>query len=174
MPRHALANDERRFVASARVGRLATSTTQGRPHIVPVCFELLDGDIYIGLDSKPKSVDVLKLRRVRNIASNPRAALMVDRYSDDWSQLGYVLIIARAALVLDEGERSDAVRALRRKYVQYQTLLPDDAPVIRLGPVRISSWGDLTPWEPSSASEAEASSPERAALTEHRSGRADV
>ena len=174
MPRHVLADDVRRFVASARVGRLATSTTQGRPHIVPVCFELLDGEIYIGLDSKPKSVDVLKLRRVRNIVSNPRAALMVDRYSDDWSQLGYVLIATAAALVVDDGERSDAVRALKRKYVQYQTLLPDDAPVIRLRPVRVSSWGDLTPWESSSASETDVSSPERAALAGHGNTPADV
>ena len=147
MPRHVLADDEERFVASARVGRLATSTSDGQPQVIPVCFEMLNGDIYIGLDSKPKSVGVLKLRRVRNVVSNPMAALIVDRYSEDWSQLGYVLITADAALVLNDGERFDAILALKRKYLQYQALLSDDAPVIRLKPLRVTSWGDLTPWE---------------------------
>ena len=141
-----LADEVRRFVVSARVGRLATATTEGLPHAVPVCFELLGDDIYIGLDAKPKSVDVLKLRRVRNIGSNPQAAFIVDRYSEDWSQLGYALVTVDAALVLGEEERSRAVRALRRKYVQYQELLPDDAPVIKLTPRRVASWGDLTPF----------------------------
>ncbi len=146
MPRRDLSDDEARFLASARVGRLATSTSDGLPHAVPVCFVLVGDSIYIGLDAKPKSVDLLKLRRVRNITSNPRASLIVDRYSDDWSQLGYVLVGADAGLVTDEGERRLAVKALRSKYVQYETLLPDDAPVIRLRPDRITSWGDLTPW----------------------------
>ena len=146
MPRRDLSGDEARFLASARVGRLATSTPDGVPHAVPVCFVLADGCIYIGLDAKPKSVDLLKLRRVRNITSNPRVSLIVDRYSDDWSRLGFVLVGADASLVSDEGERMRAVGVLRSKYAQYETLLPDDAPVIRLMPNRITSWGDLTPW----------------------------
>ena len=154
MPRRVLADDERQFVASARVGRLATSTTDGRPHAVPVCFELFGEDVYVGLDSKPKSVDALKLRRVRNIVSNPQTALVVDRYAEDWSSLGYVLITADAALVTDEDERRNAINALRHKYHQYQDLLSGDAPVIRLSPVRVTSWGDLTPWGPIAGIEA--------------------
>ena len=148
MPRRVLSDEEKRFVASARVGRLATSTPDGMPHVVPVCFALLDDSIYIGLDAKPKSVDVMKLRRVRNITSNPRASLIVDRYSDDWDELGYVLVTADASLVSDDHERANAIAALRRKYVQYQTLLADEAPVIKLRPLRVSSWGDMTPWNP--------------------------
>ena len=143
MSPNVLADDERLFVAGARVGRLATSTAEGRPHVIPVCFELVGEDIYIGLDAKPKSVDLLKLRRVRNITSNPQAAFIVDRYSEDWSQLGYVLVTVDAVLVRDEVERSDATQALRRKYAQYQALLPADAPVIRLRPQRVTSWGCL-------------------------------
>ena len=153
MPRRVLSDEEERFVASARVGRLATSTPDGLPHVVPVCFELLGDSIYIGLDAKPKTVDVLKLRRVRNIVSNPRVALIVDRYSDDWSQLGYALVSADADLVSDDVERAGAIEALRRKYVQYQALLSDEAPVIRLKPRRVASWGDLTPWKSNTASD---------------------
>ena len=160
MPRHVLADDERRFVASARVGRLATATSEGRPHVVPVCFEMLGDVIYVGLDDKPKSVDVLMLRRVRNIISNPQAALIVDRYSEDWSKLGYVLIAAEATLAPDEGERYNAILALRSKYAQYQELLPDEAHVIRLKPLRVTSWGDLTPWDSSQLPVTESASPE--------------
>ena len=147
MTRRVLADDVRRFVASARVGRLATSTPEGLPHVIPVCFELLGDSVYIGLDAKPKTVDVLKLRRVRNIVGNPQAAFIVDRYSDDWSRLGYVLISADAGLVSDHHERTNAIEALRNKYDQYHTLLPDEAPVIRLRPRRATSWGDMTPWK---------------------------
>ena len=142
-----LSDDVLRFIRSARVGHLASATPSGLPHIVPVCFELMHGAVYIGLDAKPKSVDVLSLRRVRNMVANPQTAFMVDRYDEDWSRLGYVLVTAQASLELDERERSDAVQILRRKYVQYQTLLPDDAHIVRLLPQRVSSWGDLSPWE---------------------------
>ena len=135
-----------RFVSSARVARLASADAGARPHAIPVCFAALDGAIYIGLDAKPKSVDVLRLRRVRNLIANPQASLIVDRYDEDWTQLGYVLISATATLDLDEPERAAAVRALKRKYPQYQTMLPDDAPVIKLTPTRATAWGDLTPF----------------------------
>ena len=147
MTRQVLADDARRFVASARVGRLATATPEGMPHVIPVCFELLGDSVYIGLDAKPKTADVLKLRRVRNIVSNPQASFIVDRYSDDWSRLGYVLVTADASLVDDCHERANAIDALRHKYDQYRTLLSDEAPVIRLRPRRVTSWGDMTPWK---------------------------
>ena len=141
-----LTGDAERFVKSARVARLASAAPDGRPHVIPVCFEVMDGSVYIGLDAKPKSVDALRLRRVRNIVSNPQAALVVDRYDDeDWSKLGYALITASATLELDERERAAAVRSLKLKYPQYQTMLPDDAYVIKLTPIRVTTWGDLTP-----------------------------
>lgn len=161
MTRLVLTGDARRFVASARVGRLATSTPGGRPHVVPVCFAVADDDIYVGLDAKPKSVDVSKLRRVRNIIRNPQASLLIDRYSEDWEQLGFVLITADAQLVSNEEERTGAVRALRHKYVQYHVLLSDDAPVIRLKAVHVTSWGDLTPWETAFVGGAETPQPGR-------------
>ncbi len=143
MPRDKLTDDETRFVKRARVARLGTASDERQPNVVPVCFELLDGRIYIGLDSKPKSVAHLKLRRVRNILANPRVSFLVDRYDEDWGRLGYVMITASATLDLREAERSRAIVALRSKYPQYLRLLPDDAPVIRITPLRVSSWGNM-------------------------------
>ena len=138
-----LTDGETRFVRRARVARLGTASDEGQPNVVPVCFETLDGRIYIGLDSKPKSVAHLKLRRVRNILANPRVSFLVDRYDEDWGRLGYVMITASATLDLREAERSRAIVALRSKYPQYLRLLPDDAPVIRITPLRVSSWGNM-------------------------------
>ena len=144
MPRAALTADEARFVKRARIGRLGTASKDGQPNVVPVCFELLGGRIYIGLDSKPKSVESLKLRRVRNIRANPRVSFLVDSYEEDWERLGYVMIAGSATLELSERERKGAIGALRIKYSQYTSLLPEDAPVIRIAPVGVTSWGRLT------------------------------
>ena len=48
------------------------------------------------------------------------------------------VITASATLELDERERAAAVRALKLKYPQYQTMLPDDAYVI-MTPIRYAS-----------------------------------
>ena len=132
------------FVSEARAARLATSSADGAPHLVPVCFAVVGGLIYIGLDSKPKSVNPLRLRRARNIVENPRVAFLVDVYDDgDWGNLGYALITGAAALDIPEGERRGAIAALRAKYPQYERMLADDAPVIRVAPERVSAWGNL-------------------------------
>ena len=135
-----------RFVESARVAHLGSTSASGQSHVVPVCFALLKGRIYVGLDAKPKSVDPLRLRRVRNILQNPRVSFLVDRYSEDWTKLGYVMVTGEAELCSCEAERRAAVAALRARYAQYREMLHDDAPVIRITPKRASAWGDLSPW----------------------------
>ena len=135
-----------RFVEGARVAHLASTSATGQPHVVPVCFVLVKGRIYIGLDAKPKSVDPLRLRRVRNILQNPRVSFLVDRYCEDWTKLGYVMVTGEAELCSCEAERRAAVAALRSRYAQYHEMLHDDAPVLRITPKRASTWGDLSPW----------------------------
>jgi len=44
------------------------------------------------IDEKPKTVSSTGLKRLKNIHANPRVSLVIDDYSDDWTQLGYVLI----------------------------------------------------------------------------------
>ena len=67
----------------------------------------------------------------------------MDRYDEDWGRLGYVMIAASATIDLQEAERRSAIAALRSKYPHYLRLLPDDAPVIRVTPLRVSSWGNM-------------------------------
>ena len=40
------------------------------------------------------------MRRVRNIEARPDVALVIDRYDDDWSQLGYMLIQGRGVIAI--------------------------------------------------------------------------
>jgi PPOX class probable F420-dependent enzyme len=128
---------------NARVARLATSDAAGRPHVIPVCF-VYDGRVfYTAVDRKPKRAGVQTLARVRNIEVNPEVALLVDEYHEDWSALWYILVRGRAALLRGGKEQTEALRQLRDKYAQYASsqLLPADAPVIRIQPDKIVSWG---------------------------------
>src|SRR5580765_2057326 len=75
-------------VTAAEVGRLATVTADGRPHVVPCCFALSGDAIYSAIDHKPKSTRLL--RRLANLRANPNATLLVDHYADDWSALWWV------------------------------------------------------------------------------------
>src|SRR5690554_2080809 len=119
----------RRLVASARVGRLATTDDAGRPHAVPVCFALRGDVAYTAVDHKPKSGRTLQ--RVANITATRRACLLVDHYSDDWSTLWWVRLDGPGRLVDQAAERDAALQALAAKYAQYAARTPD-GPVIAL------------------------------------------
>ncbi len=140
--RSALTADEMAFVHSHRVARLATADEQGNPTLVPVCYAF-DGTAFsIALDAKPKSVPVKQLRRVRDIETRPQVSLLIDRYDDDWSQLGYVLIHGEAEIVEADDERHKHVLPLlRERYIQYRTMDLEHAPFIIITPQYVSSWG---------------------------------
>jgi PPOX class probable F420-dependent enzyme len=131
----------RRRIARARVGHLATSDGT-RPSVVPVCFVLLGDTLYQAIDAKPKSVNAGQLRRVKNIQANPKAALLIDHYVEDWRRLWWVLLRGRARLVVDTREQQRVIAALRRKYPQYRTTTPlvADALVIALDVRRLRHW----------------------------------
>ena len=136
-----LTESQSRFLADARVGRLATADPEGQPQVIPVCFAFNGEAIYIVLDQKPKSVELSRLRRVRNILANPQAALVIDHYEEDWAQLRYVLVSCSAEMLSgDEDEAAVAVSLLRNKYLQYRGMDLDGNPVIKLIPKRFTAW----------------------------------
>ena len=89
-----LSEAECRFLSSRKVAHLATADRSGTPHVVPVCFSIEGEALYITIDAKPKRTGV-PLKRLRNIAENPSAAVVVDRYDDDWTRLGWVMLRGR-------------------------------------------------------------------------------
>jgi PPOX class probable F420-dependent enzyme len=127
----------RRRVSEARVGRLATVTAAGRPHVVPCCF-VLDGDtVFSAVDAKPKST--LALRRLDNLRAHPAASLLVDHYSDDWSELWWVRLDGDGRVVTGGAERDRAIALLAGKYEQY-VATPPPGPVIALDVTAWRSW----------------------------------
>jgi PPOX class probable F420-dependent enzyme len=136
-----LSEKEERFVLSQRVGHLATADAAGSPHVVPVCYAYELGRFWIAVDEKPKRN--MRLKRLKNIEANPRVSLVVDRYDDDWSRLGYVLVRGSAALIERGPEHKRALAALRQRYGRYRGMRLEDRPVICITPERVISWGDL-------------------------------
>ncbi len=149
---------EAAFAAECRVGRLATADAAGRPRAVPVCYAFDAGGadgaarFYIALDEKPKAVAARALGRVRDILARPEAALLIDRYDDDWSRLGYLLIHARAELA-EPGSAAHAagLPPLRARYPQYRAMALEDAPLIALTVTDVSAWGAARAEEPGGA-----------------------
>ena len=133
----------RDFLATARVGSLATADTDAAPHAIPLCFWFEDARFYFVIDQKPKRHTGLALKRMRNIIANPHVALLVDHYEDDWNHLAYVLIHGAARVVEESEEYLFALRKLREKYPQYRnmTLAPADNPVVRIDAERVHAWG---------------------------------
>ncbi len=131
---------ERVLVQNARVARFATADASGAPHLIPICFVYDGGAFYSVLDQKPKRTSVTRLRRVRNILENPKAALVIDSYEEDWSRLWYILITGEATLLGPGSEQSEAVAMLREKYPQYRDMDLEDAPVIKITPDKVVSW----------------------------------
>jgi PPOX class probable F420-dependent enzyme len=131
------ASRARALVADAPVGRLATVTAGGRPHLVPCCFALIADTVYSAVDGKPKSTTAL--HRLANIDANPGVCLLVDHYDEDWTALWWVRIDGSAA-VLDPGEETERARdALRTKYRQYAAVALN-GPVIRIDIRRWRWW----------------------------------
>ncbi|HEY9326330.1 MAG TPA: TIGR03668 family PPOX class F420-dependent oxidoreductase [Candidatus Limnocylindria bacterium] len=134
------------LLATARVAHLATSDQYARPHVVPIVFVWRDNVLYTPLDRKPKRDDDWHaLRRVRNIETNGRVAIIVDRYDEDWSRLAWVMVEG-VATILESGEARDSAAALLvAKYAQYETLPLDGRPIVRVEIERASEWSSGSP-----------------------------
>ncbi len=121
------ASERRDRLAAARVGRLATVTADGRPHVVPCCFALVGDTAYSAVDAKPKST--LALRRLANLRGNPSGSLLVDHYAEDWTTLWWIRVDGDGRVVEDGPERDTALDALSHKYEQYRRQRPPGAVV---------------------------------------------
>ena len=128
----------RAALASARVARLATVRPDGRPHLVPVTFALLDdGHLVTAVDHKPKRTR--ELQRLRNVAAEPRVSLLVDHYAEDWSLLWWVRVDGTAEVVTEEPRRSELTGPLSAKYEQYAGT-PPRGPVVLVAVTAVASW----------------------------------
>ncbi|MBV9822013.1 MAG: TIGR03668 family PPOX class F420-dependent oxidoreductase [Actinobacteria bacterium] len=126
--------------AAARTVRLATVGPDGRPHLVPITFAVLEAGaaVAFAVDHKPKTTT--RLRRVENIRANPGVCLLADEWSEDWTQLWWVRADGTAR-VLDDGSPATvaAVAALVERYEQYRQQPPAGA-VVHIAVTRWTGW----------------------------------
>jgi PPOX class probable F420-dependent enzyme len=142
MPTGIMTDAARAFCERSRVARLATADARGVPHLVPVCYAIIENSLYITIDEKPKRTD-RPLKRLRNIAENPETAVTVDRWDEDWRRLAWVMLHGRAEILPDGEEHDRAQARLRERYPQYNTMELAPLPVIAMRIVRMTAWGAL-------------------------------
>ena len=94
--------------------------------------------IYSAVDAKPKRHTAL--RRLANIAAEPRVAVLADHYDDDWTTLWWVRADGVARILEPSGgEAARALAALAERYPQYRAA-PPPGPVIAVDVRRWSAW----------------------------------
>ncbi len=137
------------FLVAARRAILATIDPDGRPRPVPICFIVDAADpthvrLLTPLDDKPKaSPDKRALVRVRDIGTRPEVSVLVERWDEDWSRLGWLRLNGRASLIEPSDVAPDAVERLRAKYPQYAAHDLESSPMIAIEIERAAGWGAL-------------------------------
>jgi PPOX class probable F420-dependent enzyme len=126
-----------RRVASESVAHMASSDSDGKPHIVPITFVIEGKVLYFAVDAKPKRTTDLK--RLRNIAANPAVSILIDHYDDDWDKLWWVRLDGDARILDEPGEIARALDLLATRYRQYRISRPD-GPVVAVAIARASGW----------------------------------
>jgi PPOX class probable F420-dependent enzyme len=113
------------LLSSSRVARLALLDERDLPRVLPVVFAVWEGAVWSAIDRKPKrSAEPARVRRLRR---RPEAALLVDRYDDDWSRLAWVELRGRVSIE----PLGPALEALTARYPQYRAE-PPPGPLLRL------------------------------------------
>ncbi len=111
------------YLQSQRLGRLATVSPDGQPHVVPVGFRYNPATDTIDIGGH----DFARRKKYRDVQRNPRVAFVVDdiRSVNPWMVRG--IEIRGEAEVLETGG---------------QDILPGfDPQMFRIRPKRINSWG---------------------------------
>jgi PPOX class probable F420-dependent enzyme len=131
----------RRRFASSAVARLATVRPDGAPHVVPLVFALVESTVYSAVDAKPKRTSALQ--RLANVRVEPRCALLVDHYEDDWSRLWWVRADGTAAVVDQPPAAHPGLAALAERHPQYREQ-PPAGPLLVVTVQQWSGWSSAT------------------------------
>lgn len=124
------------MIDTVDVAVLATIRPDGRPRPVPIVFAVLPDDrVVSAVDHKPKSTR--RLRRLDDIAGDPRVSLLFQHFEDDWSGLWWVRIDGRAEVV--DLVADDVQRRLVERYEQYRDR-PPAGPWIVITPENVLGW----------------------------------
>ena len=131
----------RRRFASSPVARLSTVRPDGGPHVVPIVFALVDDLVFSAVDAKPKrSRD---LQRLANIRADPRCAVLVDHYEDDWRRLWWVRADGTGEVVDAPPVQHPGIRALVQRFPEYRDE-PPSGPLLVVAVRRWTGWASTS------------------------------
>jgi PPOX class probable F420-dependent enzyme len=131
----------RRRFASSPVARLSTVRPDGRPHVVPIVFALVGDTVFSAVDAKPKRTT--ELQRLANVRAEPRCALLVDHYEDDWRRLWWVRADGVAEVVEAPPAQHPGIQALVQRFPQYRDE-PPSGPLLVVTVQRWSGWASTS------------------------------
>jgi len=96
-------DEEREFLESQRLARLATASPSGVPDVSPVTFGLREDTLVSG------GMDLTKTIRYRHLLANPRATIVVDELvsTDPWTPRG---VKVRGAATVEEHDGGLQIR----------------------------------------------------------------
>src|SRR3569623_1546421 len=117
----------RGLLDEGRVAHLGLRAGAGAPRVLPVTYARWGGALWSAVDYKPKRRRGEDLARVRWLRADPRAALTVDRYAEDWSRLAWVQVLG-VVTILGVAGHEDALAALAARYRAYRERPPGAAP----------------------------------------------
>lgn len=109
-----LPEEIKRFVADARVCRIAGVHPDSGPHVIPVC-PVFDGQSTVYVDIGPR------YPIAEAVASRAELAVLIDEYDDDWSRLKAVVLRCHVEEVSGE-EKDGAWDMIREKFPQYSSV----------------------------------------------------
>jgi PPOX class probable F420-dependent enzyme len=120
---------------AARHGVLGTVHATRGVDAVPVVFVLDGEDVVIPIDAvKPKAGQ--RLQRLRNLDTDARAVLLVDRYDDDWSKLWWVRVHGGA---IEAAPTTEHLKQLATTFPAYAAAGTVTS-VIVLTPSHVTGW----------------------------------
>lgn len=99
---------------------------------VPVCFALAGDRVVSAIDDKPKGTK--ELVRVRNIHHEPRVTMLFDRWDEEWTRLGWVMVKGLASI-----KPGGDAAGLAERYAQYRED-PPQGPLLVVEPRRVTWW----------------------------------
>jgi len=130
----------RRFTASP-VARLSTVRPDGGPHVVPIVFVLVGDTVFSAVDAKPKRSR--NLQRLANVRADPRCALLVDHYEDDWRRLWWVRADGVGEVVDAPMAEHPGIRALAQRFPHYRDQ-PPSGPLLVVAVQRWTGWASTS------------------------------
>ena len=122
---------EKKFLEQNEIGRLATLSRDGFPHVVPVSYLYHHGNICVAVD--------YGTRKYQNMLKNKKIALVMDKVNPNQG-----LLILGKIKIIEKGKKFQRIyRAFNEKFawVRANPWKEGEAPFIEVQILRKASWG---------------------------------